>query len=66
MSPVRYELGFYIPEKVILHSHRRDNLKSVIFLYFVFILIILLRMYTLHVSDQLAILKCTEGSTLFS
>jgi hypothetical protein len=30
MSPVRYELGFYIPEDGILHSHRRDNLKSYI------------------------------------
>jgi hypothetical protein len=28
MSPVRYELGFYIPEDAILHSHRRENLKS--------------------------------------
>jgi hypothetical protein len=28
MSPVRYELGFYIPEDGILHSHRRENLKS--------------------------------------
>jgi hypothetical protein len=27
MSPVRYELGFYIPEDDVLHSHRRDNLK---------------------------------------
>jgi hypothetical protein len=23
-----YELGFYIPEDNILHSHRRENLKS--------------------------------------
>jgi hypothetical protein len=23
---VRYELGFYIPEDSILHSHRRENL----------------------------------------
>jgi hypothetical protein len=29
MSPVRYELGFYIPEDGILHSHRRDSLKSI-------------------------------------
>jgi hypothetical protein len=29
MSPVRYELGFYIQEDGILHSHRRD-LKSYI------------------------------------
>jgi hypothetical protein len=28
MSPVKYELGFYIPEDRILHSHRRENLKS--------------------------------------
>jgi hypothetical protein len=26
--PVRYELGFYIPEDGILHSHRREKLKS--------------------------------------
>jgi hypothetical protein len=30
MSPVRYELGFYIPEDDILHSHCRENLKSYI------------------------------------
>jgi hypothetical protein len=28
MSPVKYELGFYIPEVGILHSHCRENLKS--------------------------------------
>jgi hypothetical protein len=28
VSPVKYELGFYIPEDGILHSHRHDNLKS--------------------------------------
>jgi hypothetical protein len=28
MFPVRYELGFYIPEDGILHTHRRENLKS--------------------------------------
>jgi hypothetical protein len=27
VSPVRYELGFYIPED-ILHSDRREDLKS--------------------------------------
>jgi hypothetical protein len=26
--PVKYELGFYIPEDAILHSHYRENLKS--------------------------------------
>jgi hypothetical protein len=30
VSPVRYELGFYIPEDGILHSHRHENLKSYI------------------------------------
>jgi hypothetical protein len=28
VSPVRYELGCYIPESDSLHSHRRENLKS--------------------------------------
>jgi hypothetical protein len=28
VSPVKYELGFYIPEDVILHSDCRENLKS--------------------------------------
>jgi hypothetical protein len=30
VSPVKYELGFYIPEDDILHSHRRGNLRSYI------------------------------------
>jgi hypothetical protein len=30
MSPVKYELGFYNAEDYILHSHRRENLKSCI------------------------------------
>jgi hypothetical protein len=30
VSPVKYELGFYIPEDDILHSHRRGHLKSYI------------------------------------
>jgi hypothetical protein len=30
VSPVKYELGFYIPEDDILHSHRREHLKSYI------------------------------------
>jgi hypothetical protein len=28
VSPVKYELCFDIPEDDILHSHRRENLKS--------------------------------------
>jgi hypothetical protein len=30
VSPVRYELGCYIPEDDILHSDRPENLKSYI------------------------------------
>jgi hypothetical protein len=30
VSPVKYELDFYIPEDCVLHSHRRENLKSYI------------------------------------
>jgi hypothetical protein len=30
VSPVRYELVFYIPEDDILHSHRHEDLKSYI------------------------------------
>jgi hypothetical protein len=30
VSPAKYELGFYIPEVDILHSHRRESLKSYI------------------------------------
>jgi hypothetical protein len=30
MSPVRYELGFYNPADGILHSHRREKLRSYI------------------------------------
>jgi hypothetical protein len=28
VSPVKYEMGFYIPEDGILHSHCRENVKS--------------------------------------
>jgi hypothetical protein len=28
VSPVRDELGFYIPEDGTLHSHRLENLRS--------------------------------------
>jgi hypothetical protein len=30
MSPVRYEQGLNIPEDDVLHSHRREHLKSFI------------------------------------
>jgi hypothetical protein len=32
VSPVKYELGFYIPEDDILHSNRREHLKCYILL----------------------------------
>jgi hypothetical protein len=32
VSPVKYEMGVYIPEDDILHSHRRENVKSYIVL----------------------------------
>jgi hypothetical protein len=32
VSPVKYELGFYIPEDGIVHGHSRENLKSYIVL----------------------------------
>jgi hypothetical protein len=34
MSPVKYELGLYIPDDGILHSHRRENLKSYIVFFY--------------------------------
>jgi hypothetical protein len=30
VSPMRYELGFYIPEDGVLFSRRRENLKPCI------------------------------------
>jgi hypothetical protein len=33
VSPVKYELGSYIPEDDILHSHRHENLKSYILIH---------------------------------
>jgi hypothetical protein len=30
VSPLKYELEFYIPEDGVLHSHCRENLKSYI------------------------------------
>jgi hypothetical protein len=34
VSPVKYELGLCIPEDGILHSHRRENLKSYVVRYY--------------------------------
>jgi hypothetical protein len=33
VSPVRYRLGFYIPEYGVLHSHCHENLKCYIALF---------------------------------
>jgi hypothetical protein len=41
VSPVKYGLGFYIPEDGILHSHRREKLKSYAILKRGFVLIAL-------------------------
>jgi hypothetical protein len=30
VSPVKYEFGFYIPADDILHSYRRENVRSYI------------------------------------
>jgi hypothetical protein len=39
VSSVKYDLGFYIPEDDILHSHSRINLKSYIKRYYWIILV---------------------------
>jgi hypothetical protein len=36
VSPVKYELDFYIPEDDILHSHCCENLKSYKFSYILY------------------------------
>jgi hypothetical protein len=33
VSPVKYELGFYIPEDGILHSHRREDRPPLVGVY---------------------------------
>jgi hypothetical protein len=56
VSPVKYELGLYIPEDGILHSHCRENLKS----YNVFCLFtrtVLFPMYSV-LSDISSVLLC--------
>jgi hypothetical protein len=35
MSPVKYELGFYIPEDDILHSHHSESIEAFNILYIV-------------------------------
>jgi hypothetical protein len=36
VSPVKYELGLYIPGDAIPHSHRRENLKSYMGMQYVY------------------------------
>jgi hypothetical protein len=38
VSPVKYELGFYIPEDSILHSHYREDLESYKAFHFYYLL----------------------------
>jgi hypothetical protein len=50
VSPVRYELCFYIPEDGILHSDSHENLKSHTFLYSstLFLLMLAIFVYTVR------------------
>jgi hypothetical protein len=56
VSPAKYELGFYIPEDDILHSHRRENLKSytndlkLVNMVYTYVLTELLRLWTLSIT----------------
>jgi hypothetical protein len=43
VSPVKYELGFYIPEDDILHSHCREHFRSYeTFIVLSFVILLLL------------------------
>jgi hypothetical protein len=55
VSPVKYELGFYIQGDAILHSHRRENLTSYIGYFLIKYLIILVFIRILG-SDDLSFL----------
>jgi hypothetical protein len=46
------ELGFYIPEDDILHSHRREILKSYIYVYYFIILSLQLPALSLSIPDS--------------
>jgi hypothetical protein len=63
VSPVKYELGLYIPEDDILHSHRRENIKSYIkatgFVY-------LFKLFLFKIFYLRICCKFTSGSILFA
>jgi hypothetical protein len=56
VSPVKYEPGFYIPEDGILHSHRREHLKSQSYL-----LILYLELLMIIVYNPRAVALCSFG-----
>jgi hypothetical protein len=67
VSPVRYELGFYIPEDDILYSHRRENLKSYIIYQFDCITLVsplntITKILGLIVAELCKSLVCLESS----
>jgi hypothetical protein len=57
VSRVRYELGSFIPEDGILHSHHHENLKSYVLLlfliYFLFIVLQCVNINYLHIRTLL-------------
>jgi hypothetical protein len=50
VSPVRYELSYYIAEEDIVHSHRRENLKYSIFRAFTWKTFV----YEFHLRDNIS------------
>jgi hypothetical protein len=55
VSPLRYELGFYIPEDGILHSHSRENVKS----YLIYVLYYT-RSHVARIDSRSALLRCND------
>jgi hypothetical protein len=52
VSSVKYELGFYIPEDDILHSHHRENLKSYKFdTYFIYLKVFVQKIFYILLSE---------------
>jgi hypothetical protein len=52
MSPVRYELGINIPEDGILHSHRRENPKSYMSVYYLHDVNFLIEIYRHGIGER--------------
>jgi hypothetical protein len=65
VSPVKYELSSYIPEDDILHSHRRENLKSyrVINRLTVILFSAAIRQFVMHVRVDLRCLDVIFSSS---